>query len=44
VTLERPDMEHELRATLAGAGVVVTTMDELEPSLEDVFIDLASIS
>jgi ABC-2 type transport system ATP-binding protein len=44
LTLERPDMEHELRATLAGAGVVVTTMDELEPSLEDVFIDLASIS
>ena len=42
VTLDRPAMRQELQAALAGAGVAVAAMNDLDPSLEDVFIDLAS--
>ena len=32
----------ELRALLNGGGIAVRSMHELEPSLEDVFIDLSA--
>src|SRR5690349_16492711 len=40
LTLERAEMEGALHAALAGAGIGVTSFADLEPSLEDVFIDL----
>jgi hypothetical protein len=42
LTLERAGMEHELEAALAESGVAVASVRDLDPSLEDVFIDLAS--
>jgi ABC-2 type transport system ATP-binding protein len=42
LTLDRPGLESELGAALAAAGVSVTAMRPLDPSLEDVFIDLTT--
>ena len=42
LTLERDGLEPELRAALTSAGIVVRDVRQLEPSLEDVFIDLSS--
>ena len=42
LTLERAGLEHELAEALAGDGITVTEMRPLDPSLEDVFIDLSS--
>ena len=42
VTLDRPGQEPELRALLERGGIAVRSMQALEPSLEDVFIDLSS--
>ena len=42
LTLERNGLEHELHAILQGGGITVRGMHALEPSLEDVFIDLSA--
>jgi ABC-2 type transport system ATP-binding protein len=42
LTLDRAGLESELHAMLRDAGIVVHEMSALEPSLEDVFIDLSS--
>jgi ABC-2 type transport system ATP-binding protein len=42
LTLERAGMEQELAAALAASGVAVGSVRNLDPSMEDVFIDLAS--
>lgn len=42
LTLDRHGLERELHTLLLGGGVVVRGMHVLEPSLEDVFIDLSS--
>jgi len=42
LTLDRPGQEPELRALLEHGGIAVRSMQALEPSLEDVFIDLSS--
>ena len=42
LTLDRPGQEPELRALLERGGIAVRSMQALEPSLEDVFIDLSS--
>jgi ABC-2 type transport system ATP-binding protein len=42
LTLESQGQEPELRALLERGGIAVRSMQGLEPSLEDVFIDLSS--
>jgi len=42
LTLDAQGQEPELRALLNGGGIAVRSMHELEPSLEDVFIDLST--
>lgn len=42
LTLDRTGMESAVRSALVESGVTVREMRDLEPSLEDVFIDLAS--
>ena len=42
LTLERTGLENELHTTLRDAGIIVHEMAALDPSLEDVFIDLSS--
>ncbi|HUQ80155.1 MAG TPA: ABC transporter ATP-binding protein [Gemmatimonadaceae bacterium] len=42
LTLESQGHESELRALLERGGIAVRSMHELEPSLEDVFIDLST--
>jgi ABC-2 type transport system ATP-binding protein len=42
LTLDRAGLETDLRRTLRDAGIAVHEMSALEPSLEDVFIDLSS--
>ena len=42
LTLDAPGREPELRALLERGGIAVRSMNELEPSLEDVFIDLST--
>jgi len=42
LTLDQPGREAELSAALAGAGIAVRAVRDLDPSLEDVFIDLST--
>ena len=42
LTLERSGFERELHTLLQGSGIAVRSMHALEPSLEDVFIDLST--
>jgi ABC-2 type transport system ATP-binding protein len=42
LTLRSSGQEHELRAALEDGGIAVTSVQQLEPSLEDVFIDLTT--
>jgi ABC-2 type transport system ATP-binding protein len=42
LTLDTPGQESELHALLERGGIAVRSMQELEPSLEDVFIDLSA--
>jgi uncharacterized protein DUF4162 len=42
LTLHSQGAESELRALLERGGIVVRSMHQLEPSLEDVFIDLSA--
>jgi len=42
LTLHAQGQESELRALLENGGIAVRSMHELEPSLEDVFIDLSA--
>lgn len=44
VTTDRPDAAADLWAALTAAGVSVTAVRPLSPSLEDVFIDITSVS
>ena len=42
LTLERTGFEREIHTLLQGNGIAVRSMHALEPSLEDVFIDLST--
>jgi ABC-2 type transport system ATP-binding protein len=42
LTLDTPGRDFELRRLLERGGIAVRSMQELEPSLEDVFIDLST--
>ena len=42
LTLQNPGLESELGAVLQNGGIAVASMQQLEPSLEDVFIDLST--
>ena len=42
LTLQNPGLESELGAVLQHGGIAVASMHQLEPSLEDVFIDLST--
>jgi hypothetical protein len=42
LTLGFPGQEPDLRAVLERGGIAVRSMQQLEPSLEDVFIDLSA--
>ena len=42
LTLQTPGLESELGAVLQNGGIAVASMHQLEPSLEDVFIDLST--
>jgi ABC-type multidrug transport system ATPase subunit len=42
LTLQHPGLESELGHVLQNGGIAVASMHQLEPSLEDVFIDLST--
>jgi hypothetical protein len=42
LTLQNPGLESELSAVLQSGGIAAASMYQLEPSLEDVFIDLST--
>jgi ABC-2 type transport system ATP-binding protein len=42
LTLQSPGLDSELGALLEAGGIAVRSMHQLEPSLEDVFIDLSA--
>ncbi len=42
LTLDRADATRELKAALRAEGIAITAVRDLDPSLEDVFIDLSA--